>query len=241
MASFSYNKLYSLRVGQCFNSDGKIEKCSTKFCVANFHTYDDDDEVYRSQSCTGEDKIELVGLWFTAIFNLNLSEMTKKYLFLCKYYGCNDESIINKSIDLFHEGYDFKSVLKRFGNAEEEEQTTASFTYSKQTASFQSSIITNLVSSISTKSSIESTTTTTTTTNLPTSTTTTNLLTSTSITSSSKSITTESSASTSYIKDTVTTMSDSTTRANHGLHTQRMDGIIYIALSVFMVYLFFLT
>jgi hypothetical protein len=208
-----------------------------------------------SQFCSDEDDIRTPRLQFTYKFDLDFIYIDWYYQFHCNYDECNNELNVNNTINTFQKAYNILSILKVFGYKDDGEgketgatSTSIKTSYSQQpTNSVRSSTITNPVASTTVTNPVASTTVTnpvasTTITNPVASTTITNPVASTTITNPVASTTGTNPVASTTITNPATKSNingtDTTTKANHGLHLQSGNTITYITLIIVSGWIF---
>jgi hypothetical protein len=111
------------------NSNDISEECSSKQCRADVDL--DNGEKSILPFCAATDGIKLTRLWFKMEFDLTFQFFSWEYKFGCNYNNCNNETIVDHVITIFHKAYDPQSIGQVFGYKEEEETTATSTKTSK--------------------------------------------------------------------------------------------------------------
>ncbi len=181
------------------NSNAIAEECSSKQCIA----YVDLDNGEKSiLSFCAPNGIKLTGLWFTMEFDLTFQFFSWEYKFGCNYDNCNNATIVDHVITIFHEAYDLQSIGRVFGyknNGEVTEQTTTATSTKSFVKSTTKSYINDNVTNIVDTTTVDTTTVDTTTVDTTT-------------------------------VDTTTV--DTTTKMNHGLYHQSANTMIFVSMII---------
>ena len=208
------------------------EDCFTEHCVVRIEN--EDSTLNTSHYCADKDDVKPAGLYFTLVFDMDLSEKYLNYVFRCDYDNCNEESIWSDVISILDSKYDIEWIFQIFGNREipNNENTTTttivSMDSSSVTDTIELSTLTTPVTTIADTTFVQPSTSTD-------STSTTSIKTS---TSTSPSLST-SSMPNSSVNTTASKMNATTTTPSHAWHYKGSITMIAMALmSISCVLLF---